>query len=97
MCDEDNMGSLNLMAAGNFDNITLYHKSLEDPACEHLCPVSYLTQVYRTGRPMIVGSTPEQIRQDDFYPEDPKSLMCLPVLHQGSTAGVSRSFPFVEP
>jgi hypothetical protein len=86
------MGSLYLTAAGSFDNIILYNQPMENPATRRLCPVSYLTQVFRTGRVMIAGSTLEQTRRDDFYLEDPKSLMCLPILHQGLKAGVSRFY-----
>ena len=87
MCSEDDAGSLSLTAAGYFESITLYNLRVGDPACRSLCPVSYLTQVFRTGRAMVGV---EQTRRDEFYSEDPKSLMCLPILHQGHKAGVSR-------
>jgi hypothetical protein len=48
--DDTDVGSLRLVAAGSFDNIVLQNVPLQAPGTRTLCPVSYITQVYRTSR-----------------------------------------------
>jgi hypothetical protein len=38
---------------------------------------------------MVIASAEEQLKSDDFYDQAPRSLICLPILHQGEKAGVS--------
>jgi hypothetical protein len=48
--DDIDIGSLRLIAAGPFDNIVLQNVPIKAPGTRALCPVSHMTQVYRTSR-----------------------------------------------